>query len=190
MKMGALDPFILQHGLVPSRFLSDPMGQLPTVFYSMFLHGSWMHVLGNMWFLYIFGDNVEDSVGHVPYLFYYLLMGIGAAAAQIAANPDGKLPMVGASGAIAGILGSYIVLHPHARVQTLFPIFIFIRIIEVPAYFFLGLWFLVQAVNGLGSVSALASRGEMGGIAWWAHAGGFLAGFVSIWFFRRTRRYV
>jgi membrane associated rhomboid family serine protease len=185
--VGALESFIMSHGLVPSHFLDDPMAQWPTVFYSMFLHGGWAHVLGNMWFLFIFGDNVEDNVGHVVYVFYYLLMGIGAAAAQVAANPAGQLPMVGASGAIAGILGSYIVLYPHARVETLVPIFFFIRIIELPAFFFLGLWFVVQAVNGLGTVSMLAERGEMGGVAWWAHAGGFLAGFISIWFFRRRR---
>lgn len=184
---GFLEPFILQYGLVPSRFLGDPFMQWTTVFSSMFLHGGWMHVLGNMWFLLIFGDNVEDNIGHVQYFFYYLLMGIGAAAAQIAANPAGQLPMVGASGAIAGILGSYIVLHPHGRILTAVPIFMFIRLIEIPAFFFLGIWFLMQAVNGIGSVSQLAERGEMGGVAWWAHAGGFVAGFVSIWFFKRRR---
>ena len=182
---GALEGFIMAHGLVPSRFLVDPTTQWVTVFSSMFMHGGWAHVLGNMWFLYVFGDNVEDSVGHLRYLIYYLLMGIGAAAFQVAANPSGQLPMVGASGAIAGVLGSYIVLHPGARVDTLVPIFIFIRVIQLPAYFFLGLWFVVQMVNGLGSVSLLAERGEMGGVAWWAHAGGFITGFFAIWVFRR-----
>lgn len=188
LQSGLLEAFIFEHGLVPGRFLSSPAVYWPTIFSSMFLHGSWMHVIGNMWFLFIFGDNVEDSMGPLRYLVYYVLMGLGAAAVQMAANPASTLPMVGASGAIAGILGSYIVLHPHARVETLFVIVIFLRVIELPAYFFLGYWFLIQAINGLGTISTMAERGEMGGVAWWAHAGGFLTGFLSIWFFR-TRRY-
>ncbi len=183
----SLEPFIQAYGLIPSQFLADPLSHVANIFTSMFLHGSWMHVIGNMWYLYIFGDNIEDDMGHVRYFFYYLLMGIGAAAAQIWANPMGKLPMVGASGAIAGILGSYIVLHPHGRVTTLFA-FVFIKVVEVPAYFFLGIWFLMQAVNGVGALSAQAMRGEMGGVAWWAHAGGFVAGFIGIFLFRRRSR--
>ncbi len=182
---GLLEKFIAQYGLVPVRFFNDPVIGLPTLFSSMFLHGGWGHVLGNMWFLHVFGDNVEDNLGHVRYFFYYLLMGFGAAAAQLAANPQSALPMVGASGAIAGVLGGYFILHPRARVLTLIPIFIFIRLIEIPAFFFLGIWFLMQTVNGVGSLSTQVMRGDVGGVAWWAHAGGFAAGFMGIWIFRR-----
>ena len=185
---GLFEPFIYHFGLVPGRFLEAPFAQLPTLFSSMFLHGSWGHVLGNMWYLYVFGDNVEDNLGHVRYLFYYLLMGAAAACAQMFSNPSSGVPMVGASGAIAGILGSYVVLYPRARVLSLFVIFIFIRIVEIPAYFFLGFWFLTQAVNGLGTLGGAAIRGDMGGVAWWAHAGGFVAGFAAIPLFRKSRR--
>lgn len=182
---GRLEPFIYSFGLVPAHFLGDPVANVGSVFSMMFLHGSWGHLIGNMWFLYVFGDNVEDNLGHARYLFYYLLMGVGAAAAQIAAGPNSRLPMVGASGAIAGVLGSYFVLYPRARVVTAFVIVIFIRVVEIPAFFFLGFWFLMQAVNGFGALSAQALRGEVGGVAWWAHAGGFAAGFLLIPFFRR-----
>lgn len=184
---GLLEPFIFSYGLVPVYFFSSPVQHLPDIFSSMFLHGSWGHVLGNMWFLYIFGDNVEDNMGHTRYFFYYLLMGVGAAAAQLWANPASEIPMVGASGAIAGILGSYFVLYPHARVLTAVPIFYFIRLVDIPAFFFLGIWFLIQALNGVGSLTTV-TRGDVGGVAWWAHAGGFVAGFLFIWFFRRRRR--
>ncbi len=184
---GLIEPFMAAHSLIPARFVADPVAHLGNVLTSMFMHGSWGHVIGNMWFLYIFGDNVEDNLGHVRYLIYYLLMGLGAATAQIAFNPHSTVPMVGASGAIAGILGSYIVLYPTARILTFFILIIFVRFIEVPAFLFLGFWFLMQAANGLGSISAVAARGEMGGIAWWAHAGGFAAGFIFIPFFKRRR---
>ncbi len=185
--VGQLDPFLKSFGLVPARFLADPLTQLPTVFSSMFLHGGWAHIIGNMWFLHVFGDNVEDNLGHVRYFFYYLLMGAGAAATQIAANPMGQLPMVGASGAIAGILGSYFVLHPGGRVLTFFVFVVFVRFVEIPAFFFLGFWFVMQAVNGYGALTAQAMRGEMGGVAWWAHAGGFAAGFLLIFLFKRRK---
>ena len=186
-RFGLFEPFIYHYGFVPSRFLSDPLSQMPTLFSAMFLHGSWGHVLGNMWYLYVFGDNVEDNLGHMRYLGYYLLMGVGATMAQMMANTSSQIPMVGASGAIAGILGSYFVLYPRARVLSLFIIFIFIRIIEIPAYFFLGFWFLTQAVNGVGTLGGSAIRGEMGGVAWWAHAGGFVTGFLCIPFFRKRK---
>lgn len=183
-----LEPFIQAHALIPVRFLADPVAHFPDVIKAMFLHGSWGHLIGNMWFLYIFGDNVEDVLGHVTYFFYYLLMGIGAAAVQVMASQHSQLPMVGASGAIAGILGSYIVLYPHARVMTFFVFVFFVRLVEVPAFLFLGLWFIMQAVNGVGALSVQAARGEMGGVAWWAHAGGFAAGFLAIPFFKWRRR--
>jgi membrane associated rhomboid family serine protease len=153
----------------------------------MFLHGGWAHVLGNMWFLYVFGDNVEDNLGPLAYLFFYLLVGAGAAATQLLSNPQSGLPMIGASGAIAGVLGAYFVLYPRARVLTFFIFIFFVRFIEIPAFFYLGIWFLMQAINGVGSISAIATRGDTGGVAWWAHAGGFASGFVLIPFFKRRR---
>ncbi len=181
----ALDQFIFSHALVPARFMADPIAHLPELFTAMFMHGGWGHIIGNMWFLHIFGDNMEDNLGHARYLLYYLVTGIGAAVAQLMASPSSALPMLGASGAIAGVLGGYIVLYPGARVLTFFVFVMFVRFVEVPAFFFLGLWFLVQMANGLGSLSQEAVRGEVGGVAWWAHAGGFAAGFLSILFFRR-----
>lgn len=187
-QVGQLEPFVFAHGLVPSRFSADPIGEWINVFSSMFMHGSWGHLISNMWFLYVFGDNVEDNMGHVRYFFYYLLMGIGAAAAQIFANPASQLPMVGASGAIAGVLGGYFVLYPHARVLTFFVFVVFVRMVEIPAFFYLGIWFLSQTANGVGALTQAAERGEMGGVAWWAHAGGFASGFLGIFFFRKRRR--
>jgi membrane associated rhomboid family serine protease len=183
---GGLEKFIFSHGLIPARFMQDPLLHLTDIFTSMFLHGGWAHVIGNMWFLYIFGDNVEDNLGHIRYFFYYLLMGVGAALTQVFAGPQSQLPMVGASGAIAGILGSYCVLYPTARVETFFVLVIFVRVVEIPAFFFLGFWFLVQMLNGVGSLTS-SLRGDMGGVAWWAHAGGFISGFVGILLFRRPR---
>lgn len=187
-QLGQLEPFIKSWGLIAASFANDPLGNIPQIFSAMFLHGGWAHVLGNMWFLLIFGDNVEDNLGHVRYFFYYLLMGVGAALVQIYSNPSSKIPMMGASGAIAGILGSYFVLFPRAKVTTVFWFFIFIRFIDIPAFFFLGIWFFMQTMNGLGALSAQAVRGDVGGVAWWAHAGGFLTGFIFIFFFRKSRR--
>lgn len=181
---GRLTAFIMKYGLVPARFFASPAHHFRDIFTAMFLHGSWGHVIGNMWFLLIFGDNVEDAVGHLRYLFYYLLMGFGAAAAQLAASPASRLPMIGASGAIAGVLGGFFFLYPRAKVLTLVVFIFFIRFIEIPAFFFLGLWFLMQTVSGLGALSAQAIRGDVGGVAWWAHAGGFLAGLLGIQLFR------
>jgi membrane associated rhomboid family serine protease len=145
---------------------------------SMFLHGGWFHLIGNMWFLWVFGNNVEDSMGHSRYLFFYLLCGLAAAAAQTLVNPSSAIPMVGASGAISGVMGAYVVLYPRVRVHMLVILGIFITRIVVPAYLMLGYWFLLQLVGG-----GLA-RGEGGGVAFWAHAGGFAAGAVLIAMFR------
>ncbi len=182
---GQLESFLHAHALIPVRFFSDPLLHVPDIFTAMFLHGGWAHVIGNIWFLHVFGDNVEDNMGPLRYLFYYLIMGVGAAAAQLAASPTSVLPMVGASGAIAGVLGGYFVLYPRAKVLTFFVFIIFVRFIEIPAFFYLGIWFLMQTANGIGSISAAATRGDTGGVAWWAHAGGFAAGFMFIPFFRR-----
>jgi membrane associated rhomboid family serine protease len=140
---------------------------------SMFMHGSWLHLLGNMWFLWVFGNNVEDVTGRLRFLAFYLLCGLAAVAAQIASQPDSAVPMVGASGAIGGVMGAYILLFPHARIRT----FAFVFFFDVPAYFMLGYWFLLQLAGG-----AMPSQG--GGVAFWAHIGGFVAGLVLILVFR------
>ncbi len=172
----ARDPFIEQWGLVPLtlRLGNDPQAFV-TVVTSMFLHGGWMHVIGNMWFLYIFGDNVEDAMGHVRYPIFYLLCGAGAAAGQFLVDPSSKIPMIGASGAIAGVLGAYLSLYPRARIVTLIPIFVFIQIAQLPAFVVILLWFVLQVLQGLGALGM-----EGGGTAWWAHIGGFVVGFVLI----------
>jgi membrane associated rhomboid family serine protease len=154
---------------------------------SMFLHGGWLHLLGNMLYLYIFGDNVEDRLGHGRYLCFYLLCGVGSAVAQVWSNPGSKIPLIGASGAIAGVLGAYLLLFPRARVLTLIPLVIFFPTIEVPAYVFLGFWFVLQFIQA----SASGGEGEAaGGVAWWAHAGGFVVGGVLLPVFLLGRRRV
>jgi membrane associated rhomboid family serine protease len=175
-------------GVVPARVASsfstysfDPLVGL-TFVTSMFLHGGWMHIIGNMVFLHVFGDNIEDRLGHARYLLFYLLAGITAAVSQILINPASGVPMVGASGAIAGVLGAYVIMFPRARVLTLIPIFFFIQFIELPAIVFLGLWFLMQLSSG---VLSLNIGGDAGGVAWWAHIGGFAAGAVLLPILRR-----
>lgn len=189
----ALDSFIMQHGFVPVRFFQqqqaaffDPTRFLP-VFASMFLHGSILHLVGNMWFLYIFGDNVEDCMGHGRYLVFYLLCGVAAVALQALVSPQSKVPMIGASGAISGVLGGYLLTFPRARILTLLPIFILFYLVEIPAYIFLILWFVLQFLQGTVHVLAVGSLVK-GGVAWWAHVGGFGAGALLISFFRSRRR--
>jgi membrane associated rhomboid family serine protease len=152
---------------------------------SMFLHGSWMHVIGNMWFLYIFGDNVEDYLGHFTYLVFYLLAGLIAMAAQVLIDPSSQVPTLGASGAIAGVLGAYFVEYPRARVLTWF----FVFVLYLPAWIILGYWFVLQFLSGAATSLAYEGR-SMGGVAFWAHVGGFIAGVVMIKLFpERQRRY-
>ena len=177
---GARQAFIRAYGIVPVTFA------WPTLISSMFLHGGWLHVIGNMWYLWIFGDNVEDRLGHLRYAVFYLLCGIAAGLAQTLLSPDAHLPTIGASGAIAGVMGAYFVLYPQSRVLTLIPLLVFVEIVEVPAIFFLGFWFLFQLVGGAGSVARTA--GTQGGIAFWAHAAGFAAGLVGVFVFRRPER--
>ncbi len=149
----------------------------------MFLHGGWLHLIGNMWYLWIFGDNVEDRLGHSRFLVFYLLAGLGAGFIHTGVNYYVEIPSVGASGAIAGVLGAYLLLYPFARVTTLIPIFFFWQIIEVPAVVILGLWFVMQFLSG---TSALAiADATSGGVAWWAHIGGFLVGMILLAVFRR-----
>lgn len=146
---------------------------------SMFLHGSWMHILGNMWFLWIFGNNVEDATGHARFLAFYLVTGVAAALAQVVATPDGVHPMVGASGAVSGVMGAYLALYPRARVDTAFFLLIFVRVVPLPAWIMLGYWMALQVF-----ASSVAPEGGAG-VAYMAHIGGFVAGFGSIWLFRR-----
>jgi membrane associated rhomboid family serine protease len=149
----------------------------------MFLHGGWLHIIGNLWFLAVFGDNVEDAMGRIRFVFFYLLCGLGAAGAQILSDPSSQIPMVGASGAIGGVLGAYAFLFPRARVQTLIFLGFFIQRITVPAYFMLGYWFLLQF---LGAIPSMGGHG--GGVAFWAHIGGFVTGAVLMFLFRNPER--
>jgi membrane associated rhomboid family serine protease len=158
---------------------TDPGRQISHLLTHMFLHGSWLHLIGNMWFLWLFGNNVEDSMGRLRFIAFYLLTGLAAALGQIITAPDSVIPMVGASGAISGVMGAYLILYPRVRVYVLVPIFIFLTSIALPAWMMLGYWFLIQLVSGL-----LASD-EVGGVAFWAHVGGFVAGIALIKFFAR-----
>ncbi len=176
-----LGPFLATWGLVPARYFLvaevDPGNwvalYLPFLT-SMFLHGGWGHLLGNMVYLWVFGENVEDRLGHGRYLVFYLLTGVAAGLTHVHLIPASTVPTVGASGAISGVLGAYLVLFPRARVLTLVPlVFLFFQIVELPAVLYLGLWFLVQLLGG--GVALLAGP-DVGGVAWWAHVGGFVAG--------------
>ncbi len=164
--------FFADWALVPAEVLGGQDGH--TILTSMFLHGGWMHLIGNMLFLYIFGDNLEDLLGHVTFLAFYLASGVAAAAGQIIAGPGSTIPMVGASGAIAGVMGAYLLFFPRARIDVLVIIVILIRIFTIPAWLMLGLWFALQLVNGLSMDVA------GGGVAYWAHAGGFIAGVALV----------
>lgn len=160
--------------------LTDPGRQPLHLLTSMFLHGSWMHVLGNMWFFWIFGNNIEDSMGHVRFIVFYLIGGFAAALLQVFMNPASVIPMVGASGAISGIMGAYIVLYPHVRVFAFLPLGFFSTTVALPAWAMLGYWMLLQFIGGLASFGR-----EGGGVAFWAHVGGFVAGVVLIKLFAR-----
>ena len=156
-----------------------------TLITSLFMHGGWMHLGGNMLYLWIFGDNVEDKFGHIRFLVFYLFCGIAASALHIYLEPTSNVPTIGASGAISGVLGAYIFMFPKARILTLIPIFIFIQFAELPAYIILGLWFILQFFNGMLLLGN--STAGMGGIAWWAHIGGFIAGLLLVIPFRKYR---
>ncbi len=175
-----LEQFLMQSAFIPGKLLGDgvSVGDLPaglaSGLLSMFLHGGWAHIIGNMLFLWVFGDNIEDRLGHVRYLLFYLLAGYAATFAHAWANPQSGLPAVGASGAISGVLGAYLFLHPKARIVTAVILGIFIRFIQVPAWVYLPIWFLLQLLPGLASLGAPTA--ETGGVAWFAHIGGFIAG--------------
>ena len=184
----AAEAFINLYGMVPARVLLAFAGQHHVSFEqallplctSMFLHGGWLHILGNMWFLWIFGGQVEDRLGHFTYLVFYLICGLGSGLAQLAFSWGSKIPAIGASGAIAGVLGAYIVFFPSSRILTLVPLFIIWFTVQIPALVFIGLWFLIQFLSGVSSVGAAS----MGGVAWWAHVGGFLLGVLIAQFYR------
>lgn len=176
-----LSDFVLRWGLIPVRYTDPEIGdlfslteQIVPFFTSMFLHGGWMHLIGNMWIFWIFGDNVEDSLGRWRFLLLYLTGGVAAALVHIFTNPESTTPTIGASGAVAAVMGAYFRLYPHARVLMLVPPFFFGPYFVVPAVFFLGLWFILQFFSG--TLSLMAGSGGVGGIAWWAHIGGFVFG--------------
>lgn len=174
------DEFIRQWAFVPARFAADPAGDLVTIFTAMFMHGSWMHLGGNMLYLWIFGDNVEDNFGHAKYLFFYLLAGIAATFAQYFILPTSNIPNLGASGAIAGVLGAYLLIFPKGKVNVL------MRggVVAVPAILVLGLWFGLQLFSSFGSLANTGPGEEQGGVAFMAHVGGFVAGFLMAFLFR------
>jgi len=187
-----VNSFLADWGIVP-RLITDyfdhpgdyPYRVIFTPITAMFIHGGWFHILGNMLFLWVFGDNVEDVIGHVSYLFFYFLAGIAAATAQIWVDTNSAVPMVGASGAIAGVLGAYVVLYPRATIATVIFPFVF-WILPIPAFVLIGLWFLLQLLSGAAAIGTAVGASE--GVAWWAHIGGFLAGLLLVWAFRGSRR--
>lgn len=181
----ALERFIFAWGLVPARLTSDLPGTWVTIFTAMFLHGGWFHLLSNMWFLYIFGDNVEARMGGFRYLVFYLLSGVAAVLLQTYILPTSQVPMIGASGAIAGVLGAYLLLFPRSRIASLVPILIIFTIVEVPAVLFLVFWFISQLYSGLFTMQGASASG----IAWWAHIGGFVFGVLMVSFFARRVAY-
>jgi membrane associated rhomboid family serine protease len=188
-----IEAFIRTWGFVPASYFAladiapaDWAERYVPLFSSMFLHGGWAHLIGNMIYLWIFGDNVEDRFGHFRYLAFYLVSGVAAALVQAHLHPDSTIPTVGASGAISGVLGAYLVLFPTARVFTLVPLFLFFPVMEVPAALYLGFWFLMQLMSGTAS---LALAADAGGVAWWAHVGGFAVGVVLAPILRRREGY-
>ncbi|RMG32780.1 MAG: rhomboid family intramembrane serine protease [Methanobacteriota archaeon] len=186
-----LNAFLNTFGLIPARMIQlweqSPMNLLAIgipFFSSIFLHGGWMHLIGNMWFLWIFGDNVEDSMGHGRFVLFYLLTGVGANLIHAFVNISSTVPTIGASGAIAGVMGAYMMTYPRGRVLTLIPIIIFIHFAEIPAWVFLLIWIAIQTFQGIASLGIVTG----GGVAWWAHIGGFILGAILIFLFRKHHR--
>jgi len=182
------EAFVYEYGAIPAvvfglkslpRFLVVIPPQL-SLFTSMFLHGGWVHLIGNMWYLWIFGDNIEDAMGKMRYFIFYLTCGILASLSHAVSNPDSILPSIGASGAISGVLGAYLLLYPRAQVLTFIPIWIFVRLVYIPAGFVLGFWFLLQLLSG-----SMSGGQDGGGVAFWAHIGGFVAGMLLVGFFKK-----
>jgi membrane associated rhomboid family serine protease len=173
------EKWAMHWAVVPSRFWNSPLTQMYSLLTAAFMHGGWGHIIGNMLFLYVFGPSVEDRMGHLRYFLFYLAIGMFANAAQAYTAPMSHLPLIGASGAIAGVLGSYFFYYPYARILTLIPFWIFSRILEIPAFLFLGLWFVMQAFAGAKTLSiGIRSAQDVGGVAWWAHSAGFVGGLL------------
>jgi membrane associated rhomboid family serine protease len=181
VEQGGGDAFVGRWAFVPRRFLANPSGDLATLFTSMFMHAGWLHLGGNMLYLWIFGDNVEDRFGHIKFTIFYLLCGLAATAAQLAFSLGSNVPNLGASGAIAGVLGAYILLFPQGRVKVLQGQ----QVIQMPALIVIGIWIVLQFFSGVGSI---ANTAETGGVAYMAHIGGFVAGFVLTFLFRGSGR--
>lgn len=186
LQMGpaALEAFISDWGLIPTRLAGEPATAWTTIYSSMFLHGGWFHIINNMWVLFIFGDNVEARMGSLRYLVFYLLGGTAAGLLQTYVLPSSQVPMIGASGAVAGVLGAYLVLFPRSRVASLVPIFFIFTVIEIPAFIYLIFWFVSQLYSGWLSFQGVGGSG----IAWWAHIGGFLFGLFMSFVFASRRR--
>lgn len=184
--------FLAQYGFIPARFFVEQshnffdLSRFGPVFSSMFLHGGLFHLFSNMWMLWIFGDNVEDIMGHGRYLVFYLLCGVVSVAVQTLSAPEVTVPLIGASGAIAGVLGAYFLTYPRARILTLVPVFIIFYMVDIPAFFFLGFWFALQFLQGSIQMVSVAPESQ-GGIAFWAHVGGFAAGLALVFFFRQKK---
>jgi membrane associated rhomboid family serine protease len=174
VELSAGDAFIERWSVVPQRLLANPVGDFITVFTAMFMHGGWMHLLSNMLYLWIFGDNVEDRLGHTKFIIFYLLCGIAATFAQVLVNPNSTIPNLGASGAIAGVLGAYLLMFPRGSVRVLMGR----AIIPMPALIVIGFWALLQIVSGIGSIATTAQTADTGGVAYMAHVGGFVAGLI------------
>ena len=174
VELSSGDAFIQRWSVVPQRLLANPVGDFITVFTAMFMHGGWMHLIGNMLYLWIFGDNVEDRLGHAKFLVFYLLCGIAATFAQVLVNPNSNIPNLGASGAIAGVLGAYLLMFPRGSVRVLMGR----AIIPMPALIVIGFWALLQLVNSFGAIAPTAQTADTGGVAYMAHVGGFVAGLI------------
>jgi membrane associated rhomboid family serine protease len=184
-----IDRALYAVAFIPARFWASPSFDLARIMVSVFLHGGWLHLIGNMWYLWVFGDNIEDRLGHTRYAIFYVLCGILATLAHAYASPMSRLPSIGASGAIAGVLGAYLVLFPRAQVTTLIPIFVFITVREIPAILVLGLWFVLQFFSGVASANIPEAQ-NAGGVAYFAHIGGFVSGMILVVLmggFRRPR---
>jgi len=187
-----LNQFIFEFGLIPARYSPSTLVGLPAsrtavpLLVSMFLHGGWLHLLGNMLFLFVFGRSIEDRFGHFPFLLLYLISGVAAALVQIVVSPGSRVPTIGASGAIAGVLGAYFICYPGARITTLIPLFFFFWTVQVPAILLLGYWFLIQFIAGFQMLSIQTATA--GGVAWWAHIGGFACGALLAFILPPQRR--
>ena len=183
LELSAGDPFIRQWAFIPAEFAESPVASTVKIFTDMFMHGGWMHLFGNMLFLWIFGDNVEDRLGHAKFLIFYLLAGIAATLAQFAVAPHSAVPNVGASGAIAGVLGAYILMFPQSRVNVLLGR----QVVAMPAIFVLGMWIVLQLISGVGTIAYTDESADVGGIAYMAHIGGFVTGLLMALVFQKSR---